>query len=111
MPTLLQSHRVFTIWDRIAAHTCYGHPVPEWWVPATYRWERVPTMDGPQDVTITYAAPDHWTIDPWPFTVDTLRLVGEGRLLRERFTDQATMRAALAVAPWVRWESIITPAT
>jgi hypothetical protein len=110
LPTLLQSHHVFTIWDRIAVHACYGVPVPQWGVPAVYRWERVLTTAGATDVTITCAAPDRWTLDPWPLTVDELRLVGEGRLLRERYRDGATMRAALTEAPWVRWESIILPA-
>jgi hypothetical protein len=109
LPAVRQSHYLFTIWDRIAVHACYGVPVPAWGVPAVYRWERVPTASGPTDLTITSVAPDHWTLDPWPFIADELRLRGEGRLLRERYTDQATMRAALEGAPWVRWEGIITP--
>ena len=109
LPTLLQSHALFTIWDRIAVHACYGVPVPEWGVPAVYRWPRVPTADGPIDLTITYAAPDRWTLDPWPFVADAVRLRGEGRLLRERYTDETAMRAALDDAPWVRWESVIVP--
>lgn len=110
-PSILrQSHALFTIWDRIAVHACYGMPVPAWGVPAVYRRERVPTVSGPIDLTIAYAAPDRWTLDPWPFIADEVRVRGEGRLLRERYTDQATMREALDAAPWVRWESIITPA-
>lgn len=109
LPTFLQSHYLFTIWDRIAVHACYGVPVSAWGVPAVYHWPRVPTMHGLRDLTITHAAPDRWTIDPWPFREEELRLRGEGRLLRERFTDQDAMRAALVAAPWVRWESIIVP--
>jgi hypothetical protein len=110
LPVFLQSHAVFTIWDRIAVHACYGVPVPEWGVAAVYRWERVPTTEGATDVTITYAAPDRWTLDPWPLTVAELRLVGEGRLLRERYENEEAMREALSGAPWVRWESVICPA-
>jgi hypothetical protein len=110
LATLLRSHYLFTIWDRIAVHACYGVPVPEWGVPAVYRWEQAPTASGPTDLTIASVAPDRWTLDPWPFVADELRLHGEGRLLRERYSDRATMRAALDAAPWVRWESIITPA-
>jgi hypothetical protein len=110
LPTLLQSHYLFTIWDRIAVHACYGVPVPEWGVPAVYRWERVPSTSGPTDLTIACAAPDRWMLDPWPFASDALQLRGEGRLLRARYTDQATMREALDAAPWVRWESAIIPA-
>lgn len=107
--TFFQSHYVFTIWDRIAVHACYGVPRPEWGVPTTYRWDRVPTEHGTTGITITYVAPDHWTLDPWPFTVDTLMLHGEGRLLRTRYDDRDAMLAALDAAPWVRWESHITP--
>lgn len=110
LPTLLQAHRVFTIWDRIAVHACYGVPVPQWGVPAVYDWDRVPTAAGVTALTLTYVAPDRWTLDPWPLMVDELRLVGEGRLLRDRYSDEATMRAALMEAPWVRWESVILPA-
>jgi hypothetical protein len=108
---LRQSHMIFTIWDRIAVHACYGVPVLAWGVPAVYRWERVPTASGPTDLTIAHVAPDHWTLDPWPFIADEVRLRGEGRLLRERYTDQAAMRAALDAAPWVRWESVIARAS
>jgi hypothetical protein len=109
LPTFLQSHYVFTIWDRIAVHACYGVPVPAWGVPGVYQWSGVPTADGPADLTITAIAPDCWAVDPWPFLGDELRLRGEGRLLRERYADQGAMDVALADAPWVRWESVITP--
>ncbi len=109
-PTLRQSHFVFTIWDRIAVHACYGVPVPAWGVPAVYRWDRVPTTEGIMPLTLSFVAPDRWTLDPWPLTVGELRLVGEGRLLRDRYSNGTAMRQALIDAPWVRWESVIAPA-
>ncbi|MDQ6906010.1 MAG: DUF3891 family protein [Chloroflexota bacterium] len=108
-PTLRQSHFVFTIWDRIAVHACYGMPVPEWGVPAVYRWDRVPISGGTMPLTLSFVAPDRWTLDPWPITVDELRLVGEGRLLRNHYGNETEMREALEIAPWVRWESVIAP--
>ncbi|MGI8691100.1 MAG: DUF3891 family protein [Thermomicrobiales bacterium] len=50
------------------------------------------------------------TLNPWPLTVGAVRLVGEGRLLRDRYRDETAMREGLIRAPWVRWESIIAPA-
>ncbi|MGI8854467.1 MAG: DUF3891 family protein [Thermomicrobiales bacterium] len=108
LPTLRRSHSLFTVWDRIAVHACYGVPVPAWGVPAVYRWDRVPTASGDTGMTIAWAAPDRWTLDPWPFVAGEVRLRGEGRLLRERFTDQAMMRGAFDHAPWVRWEAVIS---
>jgi hypothetical protein len=110
LPTVLRSHYLFTVWDRIAVHACYGVPVPEWGVPAVYRWERVPTADDAACLAIASIAQDRWTLDPWPFVADEVRLRGEGRLLQERYADAVALRAALDDAPWVRWESIITPA-
>ena len=109
LPILRQSHAVFTIWDRIAVHACYGLSVPAWGVPAVYHWDRVPTTGGTTALTLSFVAPDLWTLDPWPLTVDELRLVGEGRLLRDRYRDETAMRNGLADAPWVRWESVIMP--
>lgn len=111
LPALARAHATFTVWDRIAVHACYGVPMPHWGVSAVYRWDRVPTTDGGvTPLTIAHAGQDHWTLDPWPLTVDELRLHGEGRLLHGPYPDRATMRAALDAAPWVRWEGRITPA-
>ncbi len=55
------------------------------------------------------ARPDHWTLDSWPLAVDALHLTGEGCVLTERFMDENAMRTAFANAPWVRWESQISP--
>jgi hypothetical protein len=111
LPALMRAHATFTVWDRIAVHACYGVPVPHWSVPLSYRWERVPTTDGATAaLTITHVAQDRWTLDPWPLAVDELVLRGEGRLLHGPYADCAAMQAALDAAPWVRWESRITPA-
>ncbi|MDQ6601193.1 MAG: DUF3891 domain-containing protein, partial [Chloroflexota bacterium] len=64
---------------------------------------------GTMPLTLSFVAPDRWTLDPWPITVDELRLVGEGRLLRDRYGNEIAMREALEIAPWVRWESVIAP--
>jgi hypothetical protein len=110
LPALARAHYTFTVWDRIAVHACYGVPMPHWGVPATYEWDRVPKTDGGvAALTITHAGQDHWTLDPWPLTVDELRLHGEGRLLRGSATDRDAMLSALDAAPWVSWESRITP--
>lgn len=110
VPALARAHATLTVWDRIAVHACYGVPVPGWGVPAAYTWPRVPTPDGgTAPLTIRHVAPDRWTLDPWPLAADTLTLTGEGRLLHGPYPDRAAMQAALDAAPWVRWQSRLTP--
>ena len=48
------------------------------------------------------------TIEPWPFTSDSVHLHTEGRRLQGRFAEEAEMRAALAVAPWVTLDFELT---
>ncbi len=104
---LARTRETFVAWDRIGVHACYGVPGA---VPPTYVWDALPTTDGGvASLTLAYVAPDRWTLHPWPLTVPELRLWGEGRLLRGPFPDREAMLAALAAAPWVRWESLITP--
>ena len=104
---LARTRATFVAWDRIGVHACYGIPGA---IPPTYVWDALPTTDGGvASLTMTYVAPDRWTLDPWPLTVPTLHLWGEGRLLRGPYPDRETLRDILDAAPWVRWESHITP--
>jgi len=36
-----------------------------------------------------------WEVDPWPFNVQSLATISEGKVIRRRFNDQNTMRAAI----------------
>ena len=109
LAALARTRKTFIVWDRIAVHACYGVP-GVWGIPPVYHWEHVPTANGAvAPLTLAFVAPDHWTLDPWPLTVPELRLAGEGRLLGGPYPDTVAMHAAIAAAPWVRWESRVTP--
>jgi hypothetical protein len=48
------------------------------------------------------------TLDPWPFGADRLSLRCEGRRHAGRYDDEDAMREALAAAPWVTFELVLT---
>ena len=62
------------------------------------RIPRVPAGDGRMTelrMTSPGRDPGNLTVDPWPFTSERVELRCEGRRLRQRFTDEETMRQAL----------------
>jgi hypothetical protein len=69
------------------------------WAPWTAK--DVPVADG-RPVALRLAARDGGhTLDPWPFAAERVEARTEGRLLRERFSEQESLRQAMARAPWV----------
>jgi hypothetical protein len=102
---LRRNQRLVALWDRLSLDICRGLNQPD-------RIEQVPFAGADQPLTIAPVNddPDHFTIDPWPFTSDHVDLIFEGRVLSERFTDEATLRAGLASAPWRSVRVRIDPA-
>lgn len=80
------------------------------WAP--YRTEEVPA--GATDRAALELRPagaeGRFTLEPWPFAGDRLRLRCEGRRLHGRYTAQGAMRAALAQARWCTLEFELVPA-
>ena len=70
------------------------------------RWEAgetppVPLADGDGRLRYTPTA-DGATLEPWPFAAPEVTVACEGRRLEGRFSDEASMHAALDAAPLVR---------
>ena len=79
--------------------------------PAAGLVRAVPATRGTADLTLRALDEATVTVSPWPFAAPTLRVSCEGSLLPgEGFTDEAHMRAALAVAPRVTVEATLRPA-
>ncbi len=92
---LRRNQRLVALWDRLSLDICRGLSQPD-------QIEKVPFAAADQPLTIAPVNndPDRFTIDPWPFSQDHVNLIFEGRVLSERFTDEATLNAGLANAPW-----------
>jgi hypothetical protein len=86
-------------WDYISLALCLN------WSPATAT--AAPARDGPVDLEIERGQPGRWTIDPWPFQAQAVRVRCEGRRLPERFKDESAMRRGLAQAPLELIELVI----
>ena len=82
-----RNQRLVWTWDFLSLALCLN------WAPTEIGG--VPSSDEP----LTLALHDG-TIEPWPFAADRVAVHTEGRRLEGRFDDEATMRAALAAAPW-----------
>lgn len=91
-----RNQRLVWTWDSLSLGLLLG------WAP--FELAAVPTADGEVDIAVGK------TLEPWPFGAPRLTLRCEGRRLTGRFDDEATMREALAVAPWVTIDMTLTAA-
>jgi len=92
---IARNRRLVSAWDRLSLSICHGVHTPVT-IPG------IPTAESETSLTLAPRETDplNVTVNPWPFRADTVRLIFEGRRLTQTFTDEAEMRAALAVAPW-----------
>jgi hypothetical protein len=99
---LRRNRGLVAVWDGISLALCHG--VTE---PRTFRG--VPATS--EEVEITLAPTDgSVSVDPWPFGVERLTVRADGRILRDRYGDQESMRQALADAEWTSVETVLQPA-
>jgi hypothetical protein len=99
---LRRNRGLVAVWDGISLALCHG--VTE---PRTVRG--VPAVG--EDVEITFApADDGVSVDPWPFGVERLTVRADGRVLRDRYDEQESMRQALADADWISVKTVLLPA-
>lgn len=97
VPAALERNRqlVATL-DALSLAICMGFTQP-------HRIDRVPTATAETTLTLTPMAahPTQIAVTPWCFQSSQVNLVFEGRVLKQKCSDQQTMRDALAQAPWV----------
>lgn len=73
--------------------------------------EHVPAATGETTLTLIPLAPEptQLTLEPWCFQSDEVTVVFEGRMLKEKATDEQVMRDRLATAPWVTLTATLRP--
>lgn len=105
-PEMLERNRsLVAVWDSLSLAICMR-------LHNERQFERVPTASGETTLTITPLDDDSRQIkvSPWPFQQNQVKLVYEGRVLREQFQDETAMRTALGSADWITIATILRPA-
>jgi hypothetical protein len=92
---VLAYHRgLIATWDLFSLELCRGRS-------NEFRLPQVPIWKG-GNVDILVRKKDNaentWEVDPWPFNVQSLTTICEGKVIRRRFNDLETMRAAIRSA-------------
>ena len=89
---LARNQRLVWAWDSMSLALCL-------------RWTTV-SVGG---YTLTEAAPDRFTIEPWPFRSAEVRVHCEGRMLTRRYETEPQLHAALDHAPSVMLSFTLAP--
>jgi hypothetical protein len=90
---IARNQRLLWTWDGLSLALILD------WAPWTA--QDVPAADDRRAPLCLAACDGVHTLDPWPFAAERVVVRTEGRLLRERFSEQERLRQALARAPWV----------
>jgi hypothetical protein len=98
---LRRNRTLVAVWDGMSLALCHGLAKPR-------SFGGVPATTG--DLTISLEpADDIVRVDPWPFSVDRLIVHADGRILRDRYEDQESLREALASAEWTTVTATLAP--
>ena len=89
---VLSYHRdLIATWDLFSLQLCRGRS-------NEFKLPKVPIIQGERsDIAVRKidSANNVWEVDPWPFNVPSLTTISEGKVIRRRFKELNTMRAAL----------------
>jgi hypothetical protein len=104
-PEAIQRNRkLVAIWDLLSLALCIG-------LREERQFDGIPTAAG--ETTLTFIPIDDEfekiKVSPWAFEQNEVKLHYDGRLLRDRFTDETQMRQALANSEWVNMTTILVP--
>jgi hypothetical protein len=97
-----RNRALVSCWDWLSLFLCEG-------AQELARMDEVPACGGATALSLRRTGEGAVAVAPWPFAAPRLDLCVEGRLLEGRYDDQATMRAALAEAPWTELELELRP--
>jgi hypothetical protein len=89
---VLSYHRdLIATWDLFSLQLCRGRS-------NEFKLPQVPIREGGKsDILVRKIdGPNNvWEVDPWPFNVQSVTAISEGKVIRRRFDELNTMRAAL----------------
>jgi hypothetical protein len=90
--------------DALSLAVCMGMTEPR-------QFEQVPIATGETTLILTSINNDstQLAIEPWCFRSSKVTVVFEGRILKEKASDEQTMRDYLATAPWVTLSTTLQP--
>jgi hypothetical protein len=100
-----RNRQLVGLWDALSLAICCGRTSPQ-------SWEQVPTATGSTPLTFFAQNDNDPTtrfLTPWPFRHQSVTHVYEGRYMAETFSDETSMRQALAHAPWVTLQTVLYP--
>jgi Protein of unknown function (DUF3891) len=89
---VLSYHRdLIATWDLFSLQLCRSRS-------NEFKLPKVPIIEGGRsDIAVRKidSSNNVWEVDPWPFNVQSLTTISEGKVIRRRFKELNTMRAAL----------------
>ncbi len=90
-----RNRRLVAVWDALSLALCGG-------IDEEYELSSVPAATEPSSIHVRRIEErrERFSVTPWPFLLDEVRLTCAGRQIKETFTHQDTMRDAIAAAPW-----------
>lgn len=93
---IVYNQRLVATLDALSLAICMG-------VTEQRKFEQVPTATGETTLTLTPINhdPTQLSVEPWCFQPDEVAVVFEGRILKEKATDEQDMHDQLARALWV----------
>ncbi|MBD2307028.1 DUF3891 family protein [Chroococcidiopsis sp. FACHB-1243] len=104
-PEVIQRNRkLVAIWDLLSLALCMG-------LQEERQFHDIPTASGETTLTLIPVDDnfDKIKVEPWAFERDEVKLNYDGRVLRDRFTDETQMRQALANPEWVNMSTVLIP--
>lgn len=102
-----RNRKLVATWDALSIILCQGFTTQQ-------QVTQVPTADGETTLQLTLLEDNnnHYSVavSPWPFGQSEVKLVYEGRLLQQTFSDETAMREALMSDCWVSLSTNLKPA-
>lgn len=99
-----RNRKLVAVWDVLSLALCMG-------LREERQFHDIPTASG--ETTLTLIPVDDRfekiKVSPWAFARDEVKLNYDGRVLRDRFTNQTQMRQALANAEWIKMSTVLIP--